>query len=691
MADSPSATDPLVARLRSACEELERRLLAGESCRAEDYFKLHPELSSTDSLALPLIQAEWSARRRRGEHPDSAELIRRFPQWADRLQLMLGETSSRASNQATLPDSRSGERNLPPTPPAGLPAAGPEVPPRSLDHLEIVAPLGRGGMGIVYQVWDPVMRRHVALKRLKNGSLADEQEVARFYREARAAGRLRHPNLVAVHDLGLFRGEHAFTMDLLTGGTLADHAAEYRDPRRAAHLIEKVALAVHAVHERGIVHRDLKPSNIFFDERGEPLVGDFGLAKVREPDVELTQSGVMLGTPAYMAPEQFPDHPGEVGPRSDVWALGVILYELVTGARPFRGTSYKELARQVCRHNVPAPRQRRPDLDRALERVILTCLTRSPHHRYRSAADLADDLGRWLRGGRVLLATSPDGRRQGRRRRLAVALLLALVLLLGLTAFLLRPDGGGASPPGPPVLPDAVPQPQRLVLIGETGDPLRPPLEKVGTPAPNVPAPPDGTFCLATEGYYAVLLARPPWPSYRFEAEARQEGADDRKGRSVGLVFGHLRLQPPATPCESFFTLSFTEFGQGRRKVGLALRGSYLSRGAWKEGPYRDLGDVPSGWTPVPRTRARGDWRRLAIEVTPEEVRFLWSALPDRQELKEEVRTIPAPELLRSCREQFTGVLDFRKDDHLQYGLGVQVTQARACFRRVSVTELKPR
>ncbi len=206
-----------------------------------------------------------------------------------------------------------------------------------LGRHELQEEIGRGGMGVVYRARDLVLNRPVALKMIvpRQGLLETPEAVHRFYREARAAARLRHPNIIAIHGMGLHQGRHCFTMPLLTGA-LSGRAASYRDdPRAAAALVEKIARAVQYAHDQGVIHRDLKPANILLDEQGEPLVADFGLAKVLDADADASSPGQRVGTPAYMSPEQAAGHTWEVSPRSDVWALGVILYELLTGARPF--------------------------------------------------------------------------------------------------------------------------------------------------------------------------------------------------------------------------------------------------------------------------------------------------------------------------------------------------------------------
>jgi serine/threonine-protein kinase len=263
----------------------------------------------------------------------------------------------------------------------------------ALGRHELLERLGQGGMGVVWKARDLALGRLVALKMVRAD--ASGVEVERFHREARAVARLRHPHIVPIYAIGSLDGNPCFTMPLIEGGTLARHLERYgKNLRTAAALVEKVARAVQAAHEAGVIHRDLKPANILLD-RDEPLVADFGLARLLDSCDEATRTGDVLGTPAYMAPEQADGK--TVGKAADVWALGVILYELLTGRRPFEGRGVA-VAVAVRTKQVPSPRSLRPDLPRDLETIVLRCLNKAPGQRYASAGDLADDLMRWLRG-----------------------------------------------------------------------------------------------------------------------------------------------------------------------------------------------------------------------------------------------------------------------------------------------------
>jgi serine/threonine protein kinase len=280
-----------------------------------------------------------------------------------------------------------------PAPDGAAPADGPAVP-----GYEILGELGRGGMGVVYRARQVALQRLVALKLIRDGALAGPQERARFRIEAEAAARMRHPNVVSIYDVGEHQGRPYFAMELAEGGSLEKHlAGRPQSARQAAELVRVLALAVQHAHAQKVVHRDLKPANVLLATDGTPKITDFGLAKRLDSDsTALTHEGAVLGTAGYMAPEQAAGRAREVGPAADTYALGAILYELLTGRPPFLADSWNQALEQVL-HDEPAPPGRlRPDVPRDLETVCLKCLEKESARRYASAGELADDLGRFL-------------------------------------------------------------------------------------------------------------------------------------------------------------------------------------------------------------------------------------------------------------------------------------------------------
>lgn len=261
---------------------------------------------------------------------------------------------------------------------------------------DVLRVIGRGGMGVVCRARDRLLGREVALKLMHSGVLASEEELRRFRTEAEAVARLRHPNLVAIYEAGDSDGQAFYTMTLAEGGTLAQRIAEGPLPsREAATLVECLAHAVHHAHMRGILHRDLKPANIIFDSDGNPLVSDFGLARITADDT-MTRTGALLGTPAYLSPEVA----GGSAPHttsSDVYALGVILYECLTGVPPFEHESPLVLLKMITEKETPPLATRVKGIDNDLEAVTFRALEKDPARRYSSAEALAEDLSRWLR------------------------------------------------------------------------------------------------------------------------------------------------------------------------------------------------------------------------------------------------------------------------------------------------------
>lgn len=273
--------------------------------------------------------------------------------------------------------------------------------PRRIGDFELLEELGRGGMGVVYRATQVSLNRAVALKMILPGRLASVADLSRFRAEAAAAAKLKHPHVVSVHEFGEFDGQPFFVMPLVEGGTLAKRLADGPlSSRAAAELLIPVCRAVAAAHRHGILHRDLKPSNILIDHEGRPYVTDFGLAKRLQDDVEelskRTATGAVLGTPSYMAPEQAGGQRGEVGPASDVYSLGAILFAMLTGRPPFQAASPVDTVLQVLEQDPIPPRVLNPNTDPDLELIALKCLQKPSDLRYATADALADDLQAFL-------------------------------------------------------------------------------------------------------------------------------------------------------------------------------------------------------------------------------------------------------------------------------------------------------
>ena len=295
----------------------------------------------------------------------------------------------RASPPSTVLDS-----TLPPRPAS---PSGTQV--RYFGDYEILEEIARGGMGVVYKARQVSLDRVVALKMILAGQLASESAVERFYIEAKAAANLQHQNIVAIHEVGQHDGQHYFSMDYVEGQSLAALVQHGPLPAaKAAGYVKTIAEAIQFAHRQGTLHRDLKPSNILIDAFDQPRVTDFGLAKRIESSAQLTATGSLIGTPSYMSPEQAGANGEKVGPASDVYSLGAVLYELVTGRPPFLGESLIATLNQVLSVEPVSPRLLNPNVPRDLETICLKCLQKEPRQRYRSSEELANELGRFLRG-----------------------------------------------------------------------------------------------------------------------------------------------------------------------------------------------------------------------------------------------------------------------------------------------------
>jgi eukaryotic-like serine/threonine-protein kinase len=264
---------------------------------------------------------------------------------------------------------------------------------------EILGEVGRGGMGVVYKARQTELNRVVALKMILAGGHAGAEALQRFHLEAEAAARLQHPNIVQVHAVGTSDGVPFFSLEFCPGGSLAQRLDGTPWPtRQAAELVATLARAVQAAHDAGVVHRDLKPANVLLTGDGLPKITDFGLAKMLDDSSGLTHSGAVIGTPSYMAPEQAGGRVRTVGPAADIWALGAILYELLTGRPPFKAATPFDTVMLVLESSPAPPRLLNPMIDRDLETICLKCLEKDPARRYLSAAELANDLHRFCEG-----------------------------------------------------------------------------------------------------------------------------------------------------------------------------------------------------------------------------------------------------------------------------------------------------
>ncbi len=382
----------------------------------EDFVSDRNHGNLSHRLLLELCKIDLEHRLRRGHETSPAEYVARFPQLSNsdsiaELDHFAAHIKKRLSGKQPMP--RVGD---------------------TIRHYELNSIIGEGSFAVVFAAWDTALRRDVAVKILRPGKADRQAVLQRMRREALAIASLQHPNIVPVYDAGSFAGVEFIVTRLIDGSTLEETLTTRKlDTREASTIVCRLAEALDTVHRQGIVHRDVKPSNVLMD-RGNPLLFDFGLAHVTDASLQLTVEGDLLGTPAYMSPEQAAGQGWQVDQRSDIYSLGALLFRLTCDRLPFEGTM-AEVVHQVIERECPDPTAFAPRLDRDLRTIILKCMAKEPTDRYATSRDLADDLRRFL-DGRAIQARPlrPMARalRWGRRRPVVTGLILTSIVL---TAF----------------------------------------------------------------------------------------------------------------------------------------------------------------------------------------------------------------------------------------------------------------
>jgi hypothetical protein len=431
-------------RIDLVCERFNATWTDKREAHIEDFLNGWTGPART-ALLRKLIRIDVAHRCDKPETCRPADYKARFPEvslsWL--AAVVEGPTGDQPTQEAATlaPDWNAEPATIAPGEPAAGVGSG---RPRRIGNYELLEELARGGMGVVYRARHAALQRTVAVKMILAGQFAGPPDIERFRREAEAAASLDHPHIIPIYEVGEWDGQPFFSMKFVEGGSLAQFLAGRRWPlgepeadRRAARLVADVARAVHHAHQRGILHRDLKPANILLDPQGGPLVSDFGLAKRVEGPSGLTQSGAILGSPPYMAPELAGGGGKRVTTSADVYALGAILYELLTGRPPFRAETPLDTLMRVLHDEPVSPDRLRPRLAHDLAVICLKCLRKEPGARYGTAVALAEDLERYLADRPI--EARPAGLRERAvkwaRRKPAVAALvavsaLALVLLV---------------------------------------------------------------------------------------------------------------------------------------------------------------------------------------------------------------------------------------------------------------------
>ncbi len=413
-------------------EDLEFRFKAGEPVGAVAYLNRYPLLREDGAVAEELVAAELRLRQRQDacSSKDPAQHVRE-----EEITV-----AAPATREKEVPVPPLAEQDLLPTvapSPRDLRTPAPAADGVKTPGYEIMGELGRGGMGVVYKARQIKANRLVALKMILAGGHAGAADLARFRTEGEAIARLQHANIVQVYEVGEHDGQPFFSLELCEGGSLERKLAGTPQPAtEAARLVEVLARAMHAAHQANVIHRDLKPSNVLLTSDGAPKITEFGLAKKLD-EAGQTASNAIMGTPSYMAPEQAGGKSTQMGPTADVYALGAILYECLTGRPPFRAATVMDTLMQVVADEPVPPSQLQSKVPHDVETICLKCLHKEPARRYSSAAELADDLARFQKGEPVLARPVGLGERAAKwaRRRPAVAGLLGAIVLLTVAAL----------------------------------------------------------------------------------------------------------------------------------------------------------------------------------------------------------------------------------------------------------------
>jgi len=497
-----------------------------------------------------------------------------------------------------------------------LPALSPPhlSAPAKIGPYELRKEVARGGMSVVYEALDTRQGNLVALKLMRLDLAGQNAEIAnRFRREAQAVGRLRHAHVAPIHELGVEGEQLYLVMDFVSGGTLDQHLCRFLANRRlAAEVVAKIARAIQHAHDQGILHRDLKPSNVLLDARGEPLVTDFGLARFMASKGDISRTGELIGTPAYMAPEQASGQSELVGPATDVWGLGVILYELVTGVQPFLARDQSHVLQAIQTASPARPRAVRRDIEAALETIVLKCLAKEPASRYASAADLAEELDRWLRGETVQATSESRCRLTAKRQWFRVAGVMFLAAVAGIGLFMASSSTSRELAHREAVALQELTEHKEVELLPKEGVP-RLHHWMPGQAAPVTRQP----FSLEAFAPRLVqLLPVVPSSGYVFRADAQALTFDLGE---LGCYFAHRETTSGTLPEHFFCGLTFANTVEANR-VALSV---YRFRERRAGTPEYLHAATLLHWPLLAPPRS-SSWKRFGAQVTPEKIVAFW-------------------------------------------------------------------
>ncbi len=510
------------------------------------------------------------------------------------------------------------------------------TPPLSFTNYELHECIGEGGMGLVFRATQKGVNRVVALKVMAGAAEFDDRQRQRFRSEAESLGRTSHPGIVTIYDVGEENGRMFFSMEYCPGGSLARsvRAGAKPDAKRAGRLIAAVARAVEAAHKVGVIHRDLKPSNILLAADGTPKVADFGLAVLTDRDSRMTSSGALVGTPSYCAPEQASGKKELIGPRTDVWALGATLYDLLTGQPPFKADTAVATAVKVLNDPVVPPRKLNPAIPPDLEAVCLKCLEKDPANRYASAAALADDLDTWAADKPTQARPATAGQRawaSAKQNRALFAGVGGIIILLAAAPFLWpgpapKTDSKSDREKAAEALLKDLEAGKEVTLIPKKGLTVMDPTWVYGEVNP-VPSDIDGTFSFQTQLLSMVeLLQDPLHDHYKLRGQFRHDHQLKPDG-AIGFYYGFDRTTDPnGKPLHRAHFVSFIDFpddneendAEAKASHRLIVRDSLVSRekGFLPAQSYHEL-DFIKYPLPVFDPMVERPWRDLEVEVSP--------------------------------------------------------------------------
>ncbi len=583
-----------------------------------------------------------------------------------------------------------------------------QYPPRvelvgqSIGLYKILEEVGRGGMGVVFRAEQHKLNRDVAIKMLRAGIYAGPNAFARFDKEAQAAGRLQHVGIVRLYDFAEHNGLPYFVMEYVNGGSLAKKLAEGLLPfRAAAELSRKIAEAVEFAHQNQVIHRDLKPSNILLAPDGSPKITDFGLAKLLDDQGDLTQSDTVLGTPSYMSPEQAIGGRTEIGTSTDVYAIGAILYEMITGKPPFCGDSKLETIRLVRETPVVPPSSLCQGVPRNLEAICLKCLEKSPARRYPTAQALADDLGRWLRNERP---RDTPGRleRAGRtlRRHWVV---IAVVVVVGMTVGLLRVAVYVRDPNRPlRQIQHELIEGRPVTLIESVG---RPKWQRwqAGESSSQTALSNDGAMTVHAADLGLLELAPGPEnDQYQFKAKIRHEKSNLLG--AAGIYFCHQSIPWSEGSLQCFIELTFNDVISAAemsppdlaatRKQPVTNYVHLIYHVYSEEGAQKNI-DNTMGLVAGPRFinagEEKSDWHDIVVTVSPMSIRIEWDGQPfeiARDRLNKRIEEATA--IFKDAHQDNPSAEAIEPKLTLRGGLGLSLRRGSASFRDVSVTPMPP-